>query len=122
MMVIDYYSLGCETTTTCILGGSGLGSRQQTTFETGKRAGEEIVQSVEARACVDQYVQVRGERLRVITNFIHVFESTIYVRTIGSTDYLYGIGERQEPNKNYITIDTTHTNGDSHSRAINKCK
>lgn len=51
-------SLGCETTTNCIVGGSALGSRKETPFETGKRAGEEIVHSVEPRACVDQYMQV----------------------------------------------------------------
>lgn len=39
------------------MGGSALGSRKETPFETGKRAGNEIAHSVNARACIDQYVQ-----------------------------------------------------------------
>lgn len=49
--------VGCETVSGCILGGSALGSRRETTFETGRRAVSDLVQSIEAGSCVDHYVQ-----------------------------------------------------------------
>lgn len=41
----------------CILGGSALGSRKETSCETGRRAVSDLVQSIEAGSCVDHYVQ-----------------------------------------------------------------
>lgn len=61
--------MGCETTTNCIVGGSALGSRKESLFETGKRAAKEIVDSVESRACVDQYVQVKIIAVHIFTSF-----------------------------------------------------
>lgn len=49
--------MGCSTTSNCILGGSALGSNKLSNFETGKKAAEELLNSVSVRACVDQYVQ-----------------------------------------------------------------
>lgn len=41
------HRMGCETTTNCILGGSALGSRRETSYETGRRAASDLVQSIE---------------------------------------------------------------------------
>lgn len=49
--------MGCSTTSNCILGGSALGCKKWNNFETGKKAAEELLNSVSVRACVDQYVQ-----------------------------------------------------------------
>lgn len=46
-----------ETTSKCILGGSALGSRKETSYETGRRAVHDLVQSIENGSCVDRYVQ-----------------------------------------------------------------
>lgn len=40
-----------------MLGGSALGSRKETSYETGRRAVNELVRSIEGGSCVDQYVQ-----------------------------------------------------------------
>lgn len=57
-MLVFYISLGCQTTSGCSLGGSALGSRKETCLESGKRAAQEIIEAVSAKACVDQYIQV----------------------------------------------------------------
>lgn len=49
--------MGCETTTNCVLGGSALGSRRETSYETGRRAANDLGQSLEGGSCVDHYVQ-----------------------------------------------------------------
>lgn len=49
--------VGCETISGCILGGSALGSRKETSYETGRRAVGDLIQSIEAGSCVDHYVQ-----------------------------------------------------------------
>ncbi|XP_037046686.1 RNA 3'-terminal phosphate cyclase isoform X2 [Bradysia coprophila] len=49
--------LGCNTNTNCILGGSALGSRKESCFDSGKRAATEIVNLIPIRACVDDHVQ-----------------------------------------------------------------
>lgn len=54
----SYFSLGCTTSSGCTLGGSALGSRKETCQQSGKRAAQEILDAVSAKACVDQYVQV----------------------------------------------------------------
>lgn len=50
--------LGCKTNTNCVLGGSALGSRKESCFDSGKRAAKEIVDCVSIKACVDEHVQV----------------------------------------------------------------
>jgi len=49
--------LGCKTTTNCILGGSALGSRKETCFNSGERSAGEIVDLIPIKACVDDHVQ-----------------------------------------------------------------
>lgn len=51
-------SLGCKTTTNCVLGGSALGSKKESCFDSGKRAASEIVNLIPIGACVDEHVQV----------------------------------------------------------------
>lgn len=40
-----------------MLGGSALGSRKETSSETGRRSVNELIRSIEGGSCVDQYVQ-----------------------------------------------------------------
>ncbi|KAJ6643140.1 RNA 3'-terminal phosphate cyclase [Pseudolycoriella hygida] len=49
--------LGCRTHANCVLGGSALGSRKESCFDSGKRAATEIVNLVPSKACVDEHVQ-----------------------------------------------------------------
>lgn len=56
-LFLPFARVCCETTTKCILGGSALGSRKETSYETGRRAVNDLVQTIEAGSCVDRYVQ-----------------------------------------------------------------
>ncbi|XP_042211371.1 RNA 3'-terminal phosphate cyclase-like [Homarus americanus] len=49
--------LWAETTTGCVLGGAALGKRGRGAEEDGLTAANEILHSVERRACVDKYAQ-----------------------------------------------------------------
>lgn len=48
--------LGCKTTT-CIIGGSALGNRKESSFQTGEKAAREIFDAISINACVDEHVQ-----------------------------------------------------------------
>lgn len=52
------FSLGCKTTTNCIIGGSALEERKSSKFDTGKRAANEIIDAISIKSCVDEHVQV----------------------------------------------------------------
>lgn len=52
-----FCSLIAETDTKCILGSSALGKRNERIEETGKRAAEELVKTIDEGACVDQHSQ-----------------------------------------------------------------
>lgn len=54
---LSFGRLNCQTTTNCILGGSALGSVKEQPFQTGIKATSNLLQSIEKRSCVDQYVQ-----------------------------------------------------------------
>jgi RNA 3'-terminal phosphate cyclase (ATP) len=49
--------LACETSTKCVIGGSGLGNRNERANETGAKAASEILKALESQACVDEHVQ-----------------------------------------------------------------
>lgn len=49
--------LWAETTTGCILGGSGLGKRDRVAEDVGAAAAKEILESIRRRACVDSHSQ-----------------------------------------------------------------
>ncbi|CAH0549753.1 unnamed protein product [Brassicogethes aeneus] len=49
--------LVAETTTGCILGSSALGKRNETAEDAGKRAANELLESIEIGACLDKYSQ-----------------------------------------------------------------
>lgn len=51
------FRIGCRTTTNCILGGSALGARREQSYKTGKRAADELIESLNRKICVDTYVQ-----------------------------------------------------------------
>jgi len=46
-----------ETSTGCLLGGSALGKRELKAEEVGRKAADELLQSINTRACVDSYAQ-----------------------------------------------------------------
>jgi len=45
------------TTTGCVLGGSALGSPRDQAEQTGRKAAEELLESVECGGCVDKFIQ-----------------------------------------------------------------
>lgn len=49
--------LCCETSTNCILGGSNLGSRKESSSASGQKAMQEILDATSVEACVDAHVQ-----------------------------------------------------------------
>lgn len=49
--------IGCKTSTNCIIGGSALGNRKESSFESGKKAAQEIFNAISINACVDEHVQ-----------------------------------------------------------------
>lgn len=49
--------LVATTTTGCVVGGSALGSPRVQAEETGRRAAEELLESVECGGCVDKFIQ-----------------------------------------------------------------
>lgn len=51
------YRIGYETTTNCTLGASGLGSRNERAFDTGKKTATKLVTLSNAKSCVDTNVQ-----------------------------------------------------------------
>lgn len=51
------FRIGCETTTSCILGGSSLGSRNERAFETGRKAANELITCLDTKSCVDSHIQ-----------------------------------------------------------------
>ena len=53
---IFLYSVVCTTSTGCIFGGSGLGSKRDQTIP-GKEAGNEILTSILSKSCVDEHMQ-----------------------------------------------------------------
>ena len=50
-------NLVAETTTGCILGSGGIGSRGKSGFELGAEAADELVSALKIRACVDHHLQ-----------------------------------------------------------------
>jgi len=52
-----FFSIFAETSTGCLLGGSALGKRELKAEEVGRKAADELLQSVNTRACVDSYAQ-----------------------------------------------------------------
>lgn len=55
--MFDYFRIGCNTTTNCIIGASALGSRNQKPFDCGKKAAASLVSLLQAKSCVDKHVQ-----------------------------------------------------------------
>ena len=51
------FSIIAETSTGCLLGGSALGKRELKAEEVGRKAADELLQSINTRACVDSYAQ-----------------------------------------------------------------
>ena len=45
------------TSTGCVLGGSALGSHRTQPEETGRRAAEQLLESIESGGCVDKFIQ-----------------------------------------------------------------
>lgn len=56
-MKISSFRLGCETTTSCVLGASALGARSERAFESGRKAANELNPCLNAKSCVDSHVQ-----------------------------------------------------------------
>lgn len=50
-------SLVAQTSTDCILGASALGKRKEKPEETGIKAAEMLLKSLEQNACVDEHIQ-----------------------------------------------------------------
>lgn len=50
-------NLVAETSTGCLLGGSALGKRELKAEQVGQKAADELLQSINAGACVDSYSQ-----------------------------------------------------------------
>lgn len=55
-MFFFFGSLACRSTKDCILGGSAIGSRQNTS-EVGRKAADELIYVLETKSCVDTYIQ-----------------------------------------------------------------
>jgi RNA 3'-terminal phosphate cyclase len=51
------FSLVAETSTGCLLGGSALGKRNVKAEQVGQKAADELLQSINTKACVDSYSQ-----------------------------------------------------------------
>lgn len=66
----------CETTTKCILGGSAVGSSNETSYETGRRAVNDLVHSIQVGSCVDPYIQ---DQLII---FMALAKGTSRIRTV----------------------------------------
>lgn len=47
----------CETDKRCLIGGSGLGNKQEQPKQTGVKAVQEVIDSILVGACVDEHVQ-----------------------------------------------------------------
>lgn len=71
--------LCCETSTNCILGGSGLGNRKENSFTTGQKAMKEIVDATSVGACVDAHIQ---DQLII---FMALARGTSHIRTVPLT-------------------------------------
>lgn len=50
-------SIVCNTSTGCVLGGSGLGSGRHETLSPGETAANEILKPLLTGACVDEHTQ-----------------------------------------------------------------
>lgn len=57
VIIVLLFSLVAETDTNCILGASALGKRNERIDETGKKAAEELILTLQEGACVDQHCQ-----------------------------------------------------------------
>lgn len=53
----DIISVMCATTSGCVFGGSGLGSGRQKQVAPGIEAANEILDTILAKSCVDEYAQ-----------------------------------------------------------------
>lgn len=71
--------LCCETTSNCIIGGSALGNRKETSFVTGQKAIKEILDTISVQACVDAHVQ---DQLII---FMALAKGTSHIRTVPLT-------------------------------------
>ncbi|XP_056638122.1 RNA 3'-terminal phosphate cyclase [Diorhabda sublineata] len=76
--------LVAETDTKCLLGGSALGNRNENSDETGRRAANELLVSLEEGVCVDKYSQDQVIILMALargTSRIKVGEITMHTKT-----------------------------------------
>jgi RNA 3'-terminal phosphate cyclase (ATP) len=77
----DRLSLFAETTTNMLLGGSALGSRSRRTDEVGAKAAQDVLESLDVDACVDQWAQDQ------IIIFMALAEGRSRVKTVKPTEH-----------------------------------
>lgn len=73
-----------ETDTGCIFGSSALGKRSERIEETGKRAAEELITTIEEGACVDRHSQDQIIILMALAkgpSKVRVGEITLHTKT-----------------------------------------
>lgn len=59
-LILAYFRFACDSTAGCVLGASSLSNRNQgSTLEMGRCVGKEVIDYLDAGACVDQYSQVK---------------------------------------------------------------
>lgn len=61
------HRLVAKTTTGCIFGGSCNGSKNESAEKSGKKAADEIIQSIKNGGCVDNHMQ---DQVRLIVIYI----------------------------------------------------
>ncbi len=53
----DFYRIGVETTTGCLLAANRLGKRGKSSSDVGIEATEELLKDLSHNACVDRYLE-----------------------------------------------------------------
>lgn len=87
-----------ETDTRCILGSSAIGKRTEKTEDTGKKAGDELLNAIKEGACVDEHSQdqiiilmalAKGKsRVKVGTVSLHTKTAIFVVETLTSVSII----------------------------------
>jgi RNA 3'-terminal phosphate cyclase (ATP) len=70
-----------ETEGGCILGGSALGSKGKDATAVGEEAAEELIRSINAGGCVDEYMQVR---------YFPICSRLLMYHCLGPNDHIFG--------------------------------
>lgn len=61
-----FYSIFAETSTGCVIGGTALGKRGVPAEDVGRAAADQLIESINNNACVDQYTQDQVSHILVL--------------------------------------------------------